>query len=323
MVRRLITLAMLFTIVLAFSFSIPVDRPRLTSSFGEFRGSGNRGPHFHMGVDLSTGLARGKPIYSADRGWLVRIEIDEDDIYGNVVVLEHENDYRTIYAHLSSFSKKLEQMVKSLKEEFEDKRIVVEFPEGEIIFEKGEIVGYSGDTGEASQPHCHFEIRNREETISYNPMKFLEIPRPLDEDIVVKKISINGKIWDYVEGAVYEFSGDFPRLEVNAYAKGFNNVLGLQEIRFYKGDEEIYRISFDEITWGEFNKVWGIYSKKSIVDGYRYSVWYILYPEEASSLVKIDKFPDIGKFPDYDEYRIVLVDPWGEEKTLRFYLKRR
>jgi len=180
-----------------------------------------------MGVDLSTGLARGKPIYSADRGWLVRIEIDEDDIYGNVVVLEHENDYRTIYAHLSSFSKKLEQM-------------------------------YSGDTGEASQPHCHFEIRNREETISYNPMKFLEIPKPLDEDIVVKKISINGKIWDYVEGAVYEFSGDFPRLEVNAYAKGFNNVLGLQEIRFYKGDEEIYRISFDEITWGEFNKVWGI-----------------------------------------------------------------
>lgn len=316
-------LMILFITVLIFSFSIPVDKPRLTSSFGEFRGTGNRGPHFHMGIDFSTGLARGKPIYSAARGWLVRIEIDEDDIYGNVVVLEHENGYRTIYAHLSGFSKRLEQMVKSLKEEFKNKRIVVEFPEKEIIFEKGETVGYSGDTGEASQPHCHFEIRNSEETISYNPLKFLEVPKPVDEDIVVEKILVDGEEWDYVEGTVYEFSGDFPKLEINAYAKGYNNVLGLQEIKFYKGDEEIYRICFDEIPWSEFNKVWGIYSEKSIVDGYRYSVWYILYPKKVSSLVKTNKFPDIGKFPDYNEYKIVLIDPWGEKKVLRFYLKRR
>ena len=111
--KRMAILMMLLIITFVFSFSPPVARPRLTSSFGEFRGTGNRGPHFHMGMDFSTSLAKGRPIYAADKGWLVRIEIDEDDIYGNVVVLEHENGYRTVYAHLSGFSKRLEQMVKS------------------------------------------------------------------------------------------------------------------------------------------------------------------------------------------------------------------
>lgn len=77
-----------------------------------------------MGMDFSTGLKEGVPIYASERGWLVRLEIDRDDIYGYTVVLEHENGYRTLYAHLSGFAKKLEVIVESLKEEFGDVRML-------------------------------------------------------------------------------------------------------------------------------------------------------------------------------------------------------
>ncbi|PLV60319.1 M23 family metallopeptidase [Thermotoga sp. KOL6] len=322
--KRLFTILSIFLMVsILFSFSPPVDSPRVSATFGEYRGSGNRGPHFHMGIDFSTGLKEGEPIYAAERGWLVRIEIDEDDIYGYTVVLEHENGYRTLYAHLSKFAKRLELIVDSLKQEFGNVRIVVKFPEKEIWFEKGEVIGYSGTTGEAPIPHAHFEIRDKDEEISYDPSNFLNLPKPIDEDIRLEKLKIGDDVYDFAEGRTYPFKGNFPALSIKAYSKGFNNTLGLKSISLFLEDEEIYRISFDKIPWSEFTNAWAVYDRKSISEAYRFELWYKLFPETFSSLVKVNKFPETGEFPDFARYKIVLEDIWGMKKEYSFYLQRR
>jgi len=57
--------------------------------------------------------------------------------YGNYVILEHENGYETVYGHLSSTA----------------------FKPGYIDIARGDIVGYSGNTGKSLGPHLHFELR--------------------------------------------------------------------------------------------------------------------------------------------------------------------
>ncbi len=322
-VFSLILLVLVFQLVHCEIFSFPVDNPRVSASFGEFRGTGNRGPHFHMGMDFSTGLRSGVPIYAVERGWLVRIEVDEDDIYGYVVVLEHENGYRTVYAHLSNFSPKVQPIVDSIKQEFGNTRVVVKFPEREVWFEKREVVGFSGTTGEAPVPHAHLEVRDKREEYSYNPSKFLNLPKPTDQNIVLEKIKIGDNVYDFYEGGVYTYSGLFPQLSLKAYSRGFNNTLGLNRISLFLEDSEIYRLSFEEISWQEFTNVWAVYDKASVSEAYRFELWYKLFPEGSSSIVKVNRFPDVGRFPDYAKYRVVLEDVWGMKREFSFYLRRR
>lgn len=323
--RKLITivLASLAVFVLAM-LSAPVEGQLLiTSSFGEFRGSGNRGPHFHMGADFSTQLRSGVPILAAADGWLVRIEIDEDDIYGNVVVLQHENGLRTLYAHLSGFSEKIKTIVESVMTEFGKRRIVVEFPERNVWFKAGEPVGYSGQTGEAAQPHCHFEIRNTEETVCYNPADMLNVPKPAGAKFSVRGLMIDNERLNYVENGVYRFHGSWPKIAIDVATVVGRNVIGLRSLKLYFNGELVYHIDFGEIAIDDFNNVWSAYTENSIADGYRYSAYYKLYPEKSSRVVKLNRFPELGELPSRTDVVVVCEDVWRTEHEVKFILERR
>jgi murein DD-endopeptidase MepM/ murein hydrolase activator NlpD len=97
-------------------------------------GFGPRGSAFHTGIDYPA--PAGKPVNAARdgvveaAGWLAG--------YGKVVVLRHEQGVTTLYAHLS--------------------RIDVD-PGTPVA--RGTVVGLVGQTGNASGPHLHFEVRVR------------------------------------------------------------------------------------------------------------------------------------------------------------------
>lgn len=63
--------------------------------------------------------------------------------YGGLVIIEHDNGTQTLYAHLSSISVKMGQMVS-----------------------QGEIIGGVGSTGRSTGPHLHVEIRTGNTGIS-------------------------------------------------------------------------------------------------------------------------------------------------------------
>lgn len=96
-------------------------------------GYGGRGGRNHDGIDVIAD--EGTPVRAAEAGRVV-YEGDELGAYGNVIIVKHEGGWATVYAH--------------------NRKHLVD--EGDSV-EKGERIAEVGDTGNATAPHLHFEVR--------------------------------------------------------------------------------------------------------------------------------------------------------------------
>lgn len=111
-------------------------------------GYGWRWGKIHKGLDIS-GTGHGSPIYAANDG--VVLESRYDSFNGNFIVINHNNGYYTIYAHMSAL------LVKK----------------GEIVT-IGQQIGKMGATGYAFGAHLHFGVwrgyPDRSASTSVNPL---------------------------------------------------------------------------------------------------------------------------------------------------------
>ena len=127
---------------------------QLTSNFGEFRDK-----HFHMGIDIRTNSSIGHPMYAVQDGYINRIATDFRG-YGKVLYLK-TNDYKiVVYGHLNEFSEQLENLLFELQNENQSYLVNKYFTLEEYPVKRGEIIGYSGNSGGSTGPHLHFELRN-------------------------------------------------------------------------------------------------------------------------------------------------------------------
>jgi len=128
------------------------DMPQATGEFiwpSSFQAlSGGDFREGHPGLDLNA--PSGSPVYAADTG-LVIFAGWSGLGYGNVILIDHGNGFQTLYAHLSQVSTYCGAKV-----------------------EKGKLIGLSGDTGNSTGPHLHFEVRVPGGYI--NPIKVLPVP---------------------------------------------------------------------------------------------------------------------------------------------------
>lgn len=90
--------------------------------------------HFHNGLDIA-GMGYNAPIYSANNGTVIMIRTTWD--FGNYIVIDHNNGYYTLYAHMNKFYPGLEI--------------------GDTVL-RGQQIGYVGSTGQSTGPHIHFEV---------------------------------------------------------------------------------------------------------------------------------------------------------------------
>lgn len=95
--------------------------------------SGNDFWSGHLAIDIAAGT--GAPIYAADSGVVVFAGWDSNG-YGNVVMIDHQNGYHTLYAHLNSITVRCGSSAG-----------------------QGQVIGYAGSTGNSTGPHLHFEVR--------------------------------------------------------------------------------------------------------------------------------------------------------------------
>ena len=152
-------------------FSSPLDIPMILSgSFGELRSN-----HFHSGLDIKTQQREGFPILAPADGYVKRIKVAHYG-YGKALYLQHPNGYTTVFAHLQRYANDIQDYVKEQqykKETFEFEA----FPSDKLLqVKKGEIIGYTGNSGSSGGPHLHFEIRDPASR-PMNPMLFgIEIP---------------------------------------------------------------------------------------------------------------------------------------------------
>lgn len=121
----------------------PIDGARLTSGFGKRKHPVLGYTKMHRGVDF--GARRGTPIMAAGNGVIERAS--RYGSFGNYVLIRHNNEYETAYAHMKKFAKGIHK--------------------GSHV-KQGQIIGYVGTTGRSTGPHLHYEVHKNNRQI--NPL---------------------------------------------------------------------------------------------------------------------------------------------------------
>ena len=145
----------------------PLEIPfSLSGTFGEPRAT-----HFHLGLDIRTQGKEGLEVKSISSGRVSRIRISLGG-YGKAIYIDHPDQTTSVYAHLQKFAPKIESYIKKFQY-LNESYTLEKFPKkDELLIEKGELIGFSGNTGGSSGPHLHFEIRERKSQKPINPLLY-------------------------------------------------------------------------------------------------------------------------------------------------------
>ncbi|MFH7243256.1 MAG: M23 family metallopeptidase [Spirulina sp.] len=107
----------------------------------------------HEGIDFAGPV--GQPILATADGTVVKADYDRG--YGNHVTIDHGYQYETLYAHLSRMTVTMGDQV-----------------------QRGDIIGYLGNTGRSSGPHLHYGIYRNGQAV--NPRYFLKLEDREDKE---------------------------------------------------------------------------------------------------------------------------------------------
>ncbi len=122
------------------TFVFPLFAPRKSSPFGERKHPILRKVRHHAGIDLAA--PKGTPIRSIMSGTVVFA--DDYEGYGKLITIRHNDELTSHYGHCDKIKVEVGKRIKA-----------------------GQIIGTVGETGLASGPHLHFEIRIKGK--AYNP----------------------------------------------------------------------------------------------------------------------------------------------------------
>lgn len=120
------------------------DLKRIASGFGVRIDPVYGTPRMHAGIDFTAPI--GTEIYATGKGKIVEVSYNTGG-YGNHIIIDHGYGYKSHYAHLSRFN----------------------VTEGQTV-QRGQVIGYVGNTGKSVGPHLHYEIIYNDSKI--NPVHF-------------------------------------------------------------------------------------------------------------------------------------------------------
>ena len=126
----------------------------VASSFGERQDPINGEGAFHSGIDIDA--PTGTPVRAAADGDVSSAAMGAG--YGREVVLNHGHDVITVYGHLSAIAVLAGQHVT-----------------------RGQVIGYVGQSGRATGPHLHYEVRVH--NVPVNPHKYMRTTFAQIEDM--------------------------------------------------------------------------------------------------------------------------------------------
>lgn len=116
----------------------PTQYTRISSPFGTRIHPITRKKHTHKGIDMAA--PRMTPIYATADATVTFAAYNGG--YGNFVKLNHENGYKTAYAHMHKIAVKNGDKIK-----------------------KGDLVGYVGTTGSSTGNHLHYEVYYKDQLV--------------------------------------------------------------------------------------------------------------------------------------------------------------
>lgn len=245
-------------------FRSPLNIPLyLSGDFCELRKN-----HFHTGLDIKCNGASGYKIYATADGYLGRIKVGHYG-YGRVLYINHPNGLTTVYAHQSKFNDALENYVRQQQGENKNDQIDI-YPDSTLFkFKKGDVIGYTGNSGTSSGAHLHFEIRETKTDDPLNPWLFgFDIKDEIAPSIYGIKVyplndtsTVNGSVNPQIiktigSGKEYKLNGTLTAYGEIGFAvhtidmtTGSGNQCGPYSIELLNEKDTIFRTVFDKVTF--------------------------------------------------------------------------
>jgi murein DD-endopeptidase MepM/ murein hydrolase activator NlpD len=112
----------------------PVEDKGISSKFGKRIHPILKKQEFHTGIDLKAKM--NTPVLAPADGVVEYGMRHKKSGYGKLIIIAHNFGFKTLYGHLNKIDRKV----------------------GEVV-RKGDIIGYTGNTGLSSGPHLHYEIK--------------------------------------------------------------------------------------------------------------------------------------------------------------------
>ena len=132
----------------------PTDAsPYMTSAFGE-----SRPRRFHAAIDVKTWNQAGYKTFAVRSGYIERMAVSPFG-YGRVLYLRLDTGETAVYAHLEKFNEQLQALAEQEQARAGRYRFDKTFSPGALPVQKGEVIGYTGQSG-IGVPHLHFELRD-------------------------------------------------------------------------------------------------------------------------------------------------------------------
>ncbi len=303
----------------------------LTSTFCEYRPG-----HYHSAIDIKTWNREGYPCYAVDDGYIYRLRVSTVG-YGKAFYLKLKDGHFAVYAHLQRFSPQIEKMVR--QKQIENKKYTLNwYLQKRIFVKRGEIIGYSGQTG-IGVPHLHFEIRDSLEH-PLNPLIFYKdkikdniapvlqslMVVPRDENSTVngsffpKKVALHsiGENKYIIKEPLY--SKGKIGLAVKGYdrANGVHNAFSFYRTELFVKDKKIFRLQYDWMNFENTKEVdLEIYYPECAATQ---KVYHQLFIEPYTTLQYYDRSLGNGIISITDNpvpFKIVVSDYFGNTSIIK------
>lgn len=266
----------------------PLDIPLyLSGNFGELRPN-----HFHSGLDFKTQGRTGLPIHCADDGYVSRVVVSPWGFGRAVYVTHPATGLTTVYGHLDSFARKIDEPVRKEQYSRESFRVDLNFQPGEIPVKKGEVIARSGNSGSSGGPHLHMDVRDTKTEHALDPMPYFkkyiaDNVAPQMRSLALYAVEGEGEVgtgaravYNATPGAVFKAWGKvIPGIKAYDRMTGTSNIYGVKYLTLTVDGKEVYRRVIDEV---DFDSTRGVNTLIDYPDMSRRGSWVMTTDVPAS-----------------------------------------
>lgn len=311
----------------------------LSGSFAELRGN-----HFHSGIDIRTGGREGLPVMACADGYVVRIRISPYG-FGKAVYINHPNGLTTVYAHMQGFIPVIDDWIRAQQYKKESFDVDLFPPASKLPVKKGDIIGYSGNSGASQGPHLHFEVRDTKTEMPLDPLSFgfpvKDFIRPTLNGLRVYPESPDALIQGKTEPVSLDLAGWGPvyRLKItDTIVIGGNYSLGvsahdLQNESSNKNGVVSYTVYIDSVLMFQWKATRFSFSESRYINSFiDYEYFYrnnrkfmrtCIAPNNKLSMYTY--YPTKGVFTSVvgktQHIKVIVSDSHNNESILTFYVK--
>ena len=234
----------------------------------------------------------------------------------------------------------VQHYLKSRQYDLESWKVDIVVPEESIQVQKGQLIGYTGNTGASQGPHLHFEVRDSRTENCYNPLRFdlsiIDAIAPsiyklafydrdksiYEQSPIVVPFVKNGKIYKPLSDIVLPFQKVFIAIQADDRINGAANRYGIYKATLFDQQEVVTSFEMEDIGYDKTRYLNGHidYIRKLMGGPY----YQMLFPSMGFGAEIYSPKPSVKFIEIADtikEFSIVVSDIYGNSSTASFNLK--